>query len=131
MADEALVKQAVLAAVIKDGNRFLVCKRPQHKRHGGLWEFPGGKLEAGEDLLACARRELCEELSLKAEALGAVLFQGEDPGSPFIIQFVEVEVSGSPSLHEHEELLWLTLKELADLQLAPSDRAFVDFLSAL
>lgn len=40
----------VTAAVIGDGERVLVCKRPVGKRHGGLWEFPGGKVEPGEGI---------------------------------------------------------------------------------
>jgi 8-oxo-dGTP diphosphatase len=40
----------VLAAVIERDGKYLICRRPQHKRHGGLWEFPGGKFEAGETL---------------------------------------------------------------------------------
>jgi 8-oxo-dGTP pyrophosphatase MutT (NUDIX family) len=48
----------VLAAVIQRDSRLLLAQRPSHKRHGGLWEFPGGKLAIGEDHLAAARREL-------------------------------------------------------------------------
>ena len=65
----------VVAAVIErasdEGARLLVCRRPAHKRHGGLWEFPGGKVEAGEDLLHAARRELAEELALETETAGS------------------------------------------------------------
>jgi len=50
----------VAAAVIERGGRLLVCQRPLGKRHGGLWEFPGGKLHEGEDLLAATTRELSE-----------------------------------------------------------------------
>ena len=46
----------VLAAVVRRDDRYLVCRRPAHKRHGGLWEFPGGKIHAGETLLGAARR---------------------------------------------------------------------------
>jgi 8-oxo-dGTP diphosphatase len=115
----------VLAAVIRRDGRMLLCRRPAHKRHGGLWEFPGGKLEPGEDLLAAARRELDEELGLRATSIGDVLFDCHDPGSVFIIEFVEVVVEGEPVAHEHDELRWATAAEAAALPLAPADAAFV------
>jgi 8-oxo-dGTP pyrophosphatase MutT (NUDIX family) len=48
----------VVAAVIERDGRLLVCQRPAHKRHGGLWEFPGGKCDPGESDAEAARREL-------------------------------------------------------------------------
>src|SRR5690606_20769929 len=60
----------VLAAVIRRDGRWLVCRRPAHKRHGGLWEFPGGKLEPGESLLEAATRELEEELAVRVTGVG-------------------------------------------------------------
>lgn len=117
----------VLAAVIRRGERYLLCQRPRHKRHGGLWEFPGGKFEPGESLLRAARRELAEELALHAEVVGDVVFRSHDPGSAFVIEFVPVEVSGEPRTLEHEAVAWATLPEAAILTLAPSDRAFVEW----
>jgi len=111
----------------RDG-RYLVCRRPTHKRHGGLWEFPGGKYEPGESHLDAARRELAEELALVADAVGEVLFTRHDPGSPFVIQFIEVTASGEPVALEHSELRWATLAELRELELAPSDAEFVRWL---
>ena len=57
----------VLATVIRRDGRLLVCQRPSHKRHGGLWEFPGGKVEPGESDLAASRRELAEELGVEKD----------------------------------------------------------------
>ena len=116
----------VLAAVIQDDGRFLVCRRPIHKRHGGLWEFPGGKLEPGESDLDAARRELLEELDVKVTVVGRELFAIRDPNSPFLIVFVEVGIEGSPACREHMELRWCSPPELDTLSLAPSDRQFVD-----
>lgn len=116
----------VLAAVIRREGRYLVCLRPAHKRHGGLWEFPGGKIHAGETLLDAARRELAEELSLQVLRVAAVLFARRDPGSAFVIEFAEVTATGEPLALEHDELRWLTRDEILGLELAPADRAFAE-----
>jgi 8-oxo-dGTP diphosphatase len=118
----------VLAAVIREGDRFLVCRRPGRKRHAGLWEFPGGKIAAGESMAAAAERELREELKLELTRAGDHLFSYRDPGSPFLIHFVEVEVEGTPVALEHEEVRWVPRFDLAELPMAPADRVFADRL---
>jgi 8-oxo-dGTP diphosphatase len=50
----------VLAAVVRRGDRYLVARRPAHKRHGGMWEFPGGKVEDGESTDQALQREVEE-----------------------------------------------------------------------
>jgi mutator protein MutT len=120
----------VLAAVIQRGDTFLICQRPSHKRHGGLWEFPGGKLEPGETSLAGAGRELAEELGVSVRAVGEVLFSVADPGSDFVIEFVPTEIEGEPQRIEHSDIRWLSLDEVRSLSLAPSDRRFVEFLAS-
>jgi mutator protein MutT len=123
-ASTAVVR--VLAAVIRRDGRYLVCRRPAHKRHGGLWEFPGGKIHAGETLLDAARRELAEELSLRAIGVGAVLYARRDAGSEFVIEFAEVVAEGEPVALEHDEVSWLTRDEILRLELAPADRRFAE-----
>lgn len=123
----AMASTRVIAAVIANGEKFLVCQRAPHKRHGRRWEFPGGKLEPGEDDETAARRELAEELGLQVESVGEVEFEVADAGSPFVIAFVPVEASGTPVCHEHTALAWGTPSELALLPLAPSDRRYVEW----
>lgn len=118
----------VIAAVIERGGRFLVCQRPAHKRHGSLWEFPGGKLEPDESFLQAARRELSEELAMSVEDIGEIKLAVTDEASGFLINFVEVRATGEPQLIEHSSLRWLNAHELLSLPLAPSDRAFVEHL---
>jgi 8-oxo-dGTP pyrophosphatase MutT (NUDIX family) len=119
-----------VAAVIRRDDRYLVGRRPPTKRHGGLWEFPGGKLLDGESRLDAATRELDEELGLGVVSLGRLLFSVEDPGSPFVIEFHETDVSGTPRALEHTEIGWFTMDELARMELAPADARFVRNLSA-
>ena len=121
----------VVAAVMQRDGAYLVCQRPPHKRHGGLWEFPGGKLEPGETMMEAAHRELSEELGLTVTGVGAVRLQVQDPGSEFSINFVDVEAHGMPVPVEHTSVEWLSVKKLLELPLAPSDRQFVEHLDTL
>jgi len=116
----------VLAAVIQRDQRFLLCQRPGHKRHGGLWEFPGGKVKEGESDLEAARRELAEELGVHVTDVGPVELSVRDPGSEFVIEFLPVTVQGEPRCLEHEALAWEEEGRLLTYDLAPSDRRYVE-----
>ncbi len=115
----------VLAAVIEREGTLLLGLRPQEKRHGGLWEFPGGKLEPGESLADAAGRELMEELGVTVARVGEVLFRRRDESSPFDIVFVATAIAGEPDALEHSQIAWFDPIELLALPLAPSDFAFV------
>ncbi|HET7459476.1 MAG TPA: NUDIX domain-containing protein, partial [Gemmatimonadaceae bacterium] len=125
---ESAIPVRVVAAVVRRGGRLLVCQRPAHKRHGGLWEFPGGKLEEGESILDGARRELAEELDVVVRDVDEQEFSFVDPGSPFVIEFHPVEIDGNPRCLEHTALAWVTPEQLLTLPLAPSDRQFALYL---
>jgi len=116
----------VVAAVIRREAHVLLALRPPEKRHGGLWEFPGGKLAAGETEAQAMARELAEELGVRVVAVGALLAAYHDPDSPFEIRFRDVEVVGAPRPLEHTELRWTTREEALCLPLAPTDRQFVE-----
>ena len=119
---------AVIAAVIQRGDKYLLGQRPESKRHGGLWEFPGGKVHDGESRLEAIRRELAEELALKVFRIERLLFSVVDKGSPYVIEFVETIIEGTPIPYEHSEIAWLTIGELDELRLAPADAALAAHL---
>jgi len=127
--DRIPVVAAVIRRDTRRDTRYLVCRRPANKRHGGLWEFPGGKVGDGETHAEAVRRELSEELELEATEVGAVLFSASDDRAPFVIDFVETVARGTPVLHEHSEIGWFTAEELVSLPLAPADALFASSLT--
>lgn len=116
----------VVCAVIEDGaGRLLVAQRPPHKHLGLKWEFAGGKVESGETPEAALVREIREELGcdvVPGRALPRFTF---DYGSVHIemIPFVCAlsPTSPVPHPHEHVAIRWVTLAELAGVDLAPAD----------
>jgi mutator protein MutT len=114
----------VIASVIEREGRLLLCQRPPEKRHGGLWEFPGGKLEPGESAFDAASRELAEELGIRVTAVDDIEFSVNDPGSAFIIEFARVRIEGEPQCLEHSALAWVAPAELPDYALAPGDACY-------
>jgi 8-oxo-dGTP pyrophosphatase MutT (NUDIX family) len=122
-----IMKVRVVASVVERNGTFLVCERPAHKRHGGLWEFPGGKVEPAESDFEAVERELLEELGVGVSSVGPVVFSIADPGSPFVIEFLPVEIEGEPQALEHSAISWVGEKELLSLPLAPSDLQFARF----
>jgi mutator protein MutT len=121
------LKVRVIAAVIEQEGKLLICERPLHKRHGGLWEFPGGKIEDGESDLQAAQRELREELDVDVSDIGETVFSVADPGSHFIIEFVAISIVGNPDALEHSQIAWVEQSELLQYPLAPSDLRYVEY----
>lgn len=115
----------VVAAVIQRGQRSLLCQRPLDKRHGGLWEFPGGKVLDGESFEEATRRELTEELGVRLTTVHGEIARFQDEDSEFLIHFLKVDMEGEPFAHEHQKLGWFTQAEMRELALAPADREFV------
>lgn len=118
--------QRVAAAVIRRAGSVLICRRPSHKRHGGLWEFPGGKLKNGESIRDGIVRELSEELAVEVIDLKEPEFSIKDEGSEFVIEFVPVEIKGDPQCIEHTAIAWVAREMLKDYQLAPSDARYAE-----
>lgn len=128
-ADAPKTVVRVVAAVLRREGRYLLGLRPQRKRHGGLWEFPGGKVDPGESTLEAARRELAEELELEVASVGDLILTVTDDRSPFVIDFVDTVAVGSPRALEHDELGWFTVDEMIEMRLAPADARFAEHLA--
>ena len=112
----------VVAAVIERRGRLLLAQRPWQKFHGGLWEFPGGKVEEGESLAAALGRELEEELALVA-VVGRKL--GEQRDGKLCLHFLAVTTTSAPIALEHVAIGWFRPDEARRLDLAPLDRIFL------
>lgn len=120
----------VVAAALFDGaGRVLMHRRPRHKHQGGLWEFPGGKVDFGEAPEAALARELAEELGISVESgrfdPAAFASGAPVPGSsePLVILLYTCRVwEGEPVALEGEAVCWCTRDEAAALDLAPLDR---------
>jgi 8-oxo-dGTP diphosphatase len=114
----------VVCGVIEDAEgRVLACLRPLGKHLGGMWEFPGGKVEHGEQPKAALARELREELGIEVEISGAlepVAWQYET-GAILLCAYRCRISRGEPVPHEHERLAWLAHHELKNLTWAPAD----------
>ncbi len=120
----------VVAAVIEDAHgRVLVAQRPAHKHLALKWEFPGGKIDAGESPEAALARELREELGVTIEVLHGLPRFTHDYGDvsiamiPFVCRLAPG--SAAPHPHEHIALRWVSPAELATLDLAAADLPIV------
>ncbi len=122
---------AVVAGVIRrDDGRLLITQRLADDTLGGYWEFPGGKVEPGEELRAALQRELVEELGLQTE-IGAEIqhFIHAYPDRDVRLHFFEVRIlSGEPQKLEVADLRWVTVDELLDYQFPEADRPLLDQL---
>lgn len=118
----------VVAAVIRQGNAVLIGCRPEAKKHGGLWEFPGGKVDQNETVAEAIVRELREELLVEATAADDPIFSVIDELSEFQISFIPTKIQGEPVALEHSAILWCNVDQLLEYPLAPSDRAFSEYL---
>lgn len=114
----------VVAAVCRrDDGRILVARRPDHKHLGGLWEFPGGKVEPDEDPVAALGRELDEELGVRLVGARPFTFARHAYSDRvLLLLFYSVEIEGEPHPREDNPVRWVTAAELAELPVPEADR---------
>ncbi|MEM9726390.1 MAG: 8-oxo-dGTP diphosphatase MutT [Pseudomonadota bacterium] len=119
-----LVTVAAAALVDPDG-RVLIAQRPADKSLGGLWEFPGGKLEAGETPEAALVRELQEELAISTleSCLAPLSFASHSYESFHLLMplFVLRKWVGTPQPVEAQALAWVAPAKLRDYPMPPAD----------
>jgi len=119
----------VAVALIRPDGKMLLQKRPMQKAHGGLWEFPGGKVEAGESCESALIREIREELDVEidATALDSFAFAADSdriegaPSGIVILLYICRSWSGEPRNLDAEEIGWFGAAELASLAMPPLD----------
>jgi 8-oxo-dGTP diphosphatase len=121
------------AALIRDSaGRYLITQRRRGSHLEGLWEFPGGKLEAGESPVRALRRELTEELGATFEVGKLVeTVRWEYPDRTVILHFYDCRVeSGVIEPREGQAMLWVEPERLRGYAFPPADRTLIERLAA-
>ena len=120
----------VVAALIWQGEQFMICQRPAHKARGLLWEFVGGKVESGETKEQALIRECREELAVTV-SVGEVFMDvtHEYPDLTVHLTLFNAEIAeGKPQMLEHNDIRWITSREIPDYDFCPAD---VEILSEI
>jgi 16S rRNA (cytosine1402-N4)-methyltransferase len=122
----------VCAAVILKSGMVLLCRRGPGRRHAGLWEFPGGRVEPGETHQAALKRELMEELGIDAtvgEEAGRNVHA--DPWAKIeLVAFFVKSYAGTPQLRDHDAFKWVESRRLLEYELSPADIPIAAALAA-
>ncbi len=113
----------VVAALIWEGDRFLICQRPANKARALLWEFVGGKTEEGESSEEALIRECKEELDITVK-VGNVFMDVVHTYPDLIVNLILFHCTiteGSPKMLEHNDLRWITVEEIDNFDFCPAD----------
>ena len=117
----------VVAALIWEEDRFLICQRPAHKAPGLLWEFVGGKVEPEETKEQALIRECQEELAVTI-SVGEV-FMEVDHDYPdlnvHLTLFNAAIIEGMPQMLEHNDIRWIAVEEIPQYEFCPADEAIL------
>lgn len=119
-----MILPVVAVALLRRDGRILMQRRPEGKQHGGLWEFPGGKIDPGEGAADAARREMAEELGvvLEAEALMPISFAEQAQGRRVLLMLYAARVwQGEPQALEGQHFEWIAPDTLMGLAMPPLD----------
>ena len=122
----------VAVGILKKNGKILACQRKKGGRYELKWEFPGGKLEPGETVVDCLKRELHEELSLTISAIDRMEFQTADydDGGRFEVAYCHVSAfQGDPKNNVFETIRWVTPDELRGLDILEGNKSIVEQLS--
>ena len=134
MSEKPLLLVAAAALVDADG-RVLICQRPEGKQLAGLWEFPGGKVEAGETPEACLIRELDEELGITVThaCLAPIVFASHSYEGFHLLMplYLIRRWEGQPTAREHKALAWVKPNRMGEYEMPPADAPLVAWLRDL
>jgi 8-oxo-dGTP diphosphatase len=122
----------VAAAILMQAERVLIGRRRAGARQGGLWEFPGGKIRAGETPEHCLRREIKEELGIDIEVgklFGESVYSYPDQ-TVRLLAYRCTMTGGRLVLNDHAQLIWAAADELDRYRFCPADLVLVDRLKA-
>ncbi len=122
----------VVAALIREGNRFLICRRPEQKSCALLWEFPGGKVEPGETPAQALIRECREELGITV-SVGEPFFQVIHTYPDITVHLTLYQAGiaqGKPCLLEHSGMVWITPAEIGEYTFCPADAPILEKICA-
>ena len=113
----------VVAALIWDKGRFMICQRPAHKARGLLWEFVGGKVEKGETREQALIRECREELDIGLKVNDVFMdVVHEYPDITVHLTLFNSEIAqGEPKMLEHNDIKWITPAEIENYSFCPAD----------
>jgi 8-oxo-dGTP diphosphatase len=123
----------VAAALYDSQGRILIAERPAGKHMAGRWEFPGGKVAAGETDAAALARELEEELGIRVSESRQLMTLHHDYAdrSVELSLWIVERYSGTPQSLDHQRLKWVEPARLSDEDILEADRPFVEALQSL
>jgi len=120
----------VVAALIWQGERFMICQRPAHKARGMMWEFVGGKVEPGESKGQALVRECREELAVEV-AVGDIFLEVTHTYPDITVHltlFHASIVQGGPQKLEHNDIRYITVDEIPQYEFCPADEVILQKL---
>lgn len=123
----------VVAALIWENDKFMICQRPAHKARGLLWEFVGGKVEPGETMQQALIRECREELAVEL-AVGEVFMEVIHEYPDLIVRLTLFHASiaeGVPQKLEHHDIQWITPAQIDDYDFCPADVEILERIKAV
>lgn len=118
----------VVAALIWDENRFMICQRPAHKARALLWEFVGGKVEPGESKEQALMRECREEIAVML-SVGSIFMDvvHEYPDITVHLTLYNATITeGSPKRLEHNDIKWITPRQIPHYNFCPADKEILE-----
>ena len=122
----------VAVGVIKKNNATFICKRADEQHQGGLWEFPGGKVEAGESVFAALKRELSEEVGITIHSSSQLMVIEHDYGDKCVKLDIHVVSNFSGEAHgaEGQPSEWVAINELSNYEFPAANAEIIEKIQA-